>query len=218
MNTNRSDLEELLRGGGAMLGITLQDHDVARLLSYLALLAKWNTRINLTATRDEREVVVQHFLDSLAVVPHIPREAERVIDVGSGAGFPGAVVALLRPDLAVVSLEPVHKKYAFQATVRRELRLANFHPLAQRLDAHVQGASFQPYDLAMSRATFALPEWLAQGARLVREGGVVLGMEGAEQYPLPEGARRYPYSLPDLERSAGARRRAVIVYLPARVS
>lgn len=207
-------MEKLLRGAGEDLGISLLDREIALFFSYLALLGKWNARINLTATRSERELVAQHLLDSLAVVPHVPGDAVRAIDVGSGGGFPSVVVAIMRPTLQVTALEPVHKKHAFLATVRRELGLTNFQPLAQRVEAHEQAPAFRPYDVATSRATFALPEWLSRGAGLVREGGVVLGMEGAEQHALPEGARRCPYSLPKVAGTASERTRAVIVYVP----
>lgn len=212
---NQAELDTLFRRGGEALGIELRDPEIARLSTYLALLVKWNARINLTATRDERELVVQHILDALAVVPHVPADATRAVDVGSGGGFPSAVIAIMRPGLAVTALEPVNKKHAFLATVRRELGLGNYHPFAVRMEAHMQDPAFRPYDVASSRATFALPAWLAHGASLVRPGGVVLGMEGAEQHPLPPGARRHPYTLLDMGARTEARTRAVIVYMPS---
>jgi 16S rRNA (guanine527-N7)-methyltransferase len=161
-------------------------------------LLRWNERINLTAART-RDDATRHVLDSLAIVPHVPADAKRVIDVGSGGGLPSVVLAISRPDLQVVALEPVHKKHAFLAHCKRTLA-PGLHPLAERVEDHASS----DYDVAMSRATFALPEWLDIGSRLVRAGGIVLGMEGADLIELPVGATRHPYPLDD-------RARAIIV-------
>ena len=210
----RKEIQTLMARGSADLGVPLGEREIGHFFRYLSLLEKWNARINLSAARSDRELVAQHLLDSLAVVPHVPGDAARAVDVGSGAGFPGAVVAIMRPAVEVVALEPVHKKQAFLATVRRELGLENFRPLAQRLADHMQEAGYRPYDVAMSRATFALPRWLAEGAALVHESGVVLGMEGAEQHDLPAGAQRLAYGLPAAEHGAATRTRAVVVFRP----
>jgi 16S rRNA (guanine527-N7)-methyltransferase len=167
---------------------------------YLALLETWNKRINLTSVRDANEIRRKHFDDSLAVVPHLPAEARTLVDVGSGAGFPGAVLALARPDLAVTLVESNNKKVAFLRTVARELGLANVTVDASRIEAVRDRQGFVPFDVAISRATFAVPDWLTLGLTLVRPGGLVIAMEGAEQHDLPEGAVRVAVSLPGAER------------------
>ncbi|HEU5058815.1 MAG TPA: 16S rRNA (guanine(527)-N(7))-methyltransferase RsmG [Kofleriaceae bacterium] len=194
---------EILRADAAALGIELADEVVARFDKYLALLNRWSASVNLVGTRDAGEIARVHLADSLAVLPHLGG-ARRLVDVGSGAGLPGAAIAIARPDLEITSLEPVHKKHAFQAAVRRELDLTGFTPLAERDEQHRASPDFRPYDLAVSRATWAIPEWLERGARLVRPGGRVLAMEGREQHQLPPGASRHPYRL-------GDRTRAVVV-------
>lgn len=173
------------------------------LVKYLTLLDKWNRVTNLVATSTTpRDLVAHHIADALALLPHLG-EARTLVDVGSGGGLPGVVLAIARPVLAVTALEPVHKKHAFLATVRRELTLDNFRPLAERDDQHRAHPTFQPYDLAVSRAVFALTDWLTRAAPLVRPGGRILGMEGREQHILPAGAARHPYHL-------GNRHRAII--------
>jgi 16S rRNA (guanine527-N7)-methyltransferase len=161
-------------------------------------LLRWNERINLTAatTLDE---VRQHILDCRSLFEHFPSTTRRVIDVGSGGGLPAAVIAILRPDVAVVALEPVHKKHAFLQHVRRQLA-PNLDARAERLEQHAD----RGYDVATSRATFALADWLDKGRQLVRPGGIVLGMEGVDQVALPAGASRHPYAIAD-------RTRAIIV-------
>jgi 16S rRNA (guanine527-N7)-methyltransferase len=164
---------------------------------YLALLEKWNEKINLVGTRDADEIRERHLADALAVIPHLPVDARRVVDVGSGAGLPGAVIAIARPDITVLALEPIHKKHAFLAAIRRELPLPNFEPRAIR----VEDLEERDFDVAVSRATFALDEWLRIGTTLVRPGGLVLGMEGSEKVELPPGATRHTYQLGSRTRS-----------------
>lgn len=194
---------ELLRADAAALGVALSDEAAARFDKYLTLLNKWSASVSLVGTRDPGEIARFHLADSLALVPHLGG-AGRVIDVGSGAGLPGAALAIARPDLEVTALEPVHKKHAFLAAVRRELGLGGFSPRAERDEQYLAGSDFRPHDVAVSRATWALPEWLARGARLVRPGGRVLGMEGRERHDLPPGAARQSYRI-------GDRTRAVVV-------
>ena len=197
---------EILRADAAALGVPLSDEAAAHFDKYLALLNRWAASVSLVATREPGEIARFHLADSLALIPHIA-DARRVVDVGSGAGLPGAALAIARPELDVVALEPIHKKHAFLAAVRRELGLTGFTPLAERDEQHRAATDFRPYDLAVSRATWAVPEWLARGPKLVRPGGRVLGMEGREQHELPAGATRHPYKL-------GDRTRAVVVLDP----
>jgi 16S rRNA (guanine527-N7)-methyltransferase len=173
----------------------------------MELLLRWNERINLTAVREPDEIELKHFADSRAVLPHIPTAARTLVDVGSGAGFPGAVIALERPDLLVTLVESSHKKAAFLQALRREIPLSNLTVLAERIEQVVKARGFTPFDVAISRATWALPEWLQRGRALVKPGGTVLAMEGAEEHPLPPGATRRPYRL-------GNAQRAIVVWMP----
>jgi 16S rRNA (guanine527-N7)-methyltransferase len=167
---------------------------------FVELFVRWNERINLSAARSVEEVTLQ-VVDCLALEPYL--EGPCLIDVGSGGGLPGLVLAIARPDLRVTSLEPVHKKAAFQSTAIRELKIGNAQVHARRVDPAVDNG----FDTAVSRATFDLNEWLEIGRQLVRPGGLVLGMEGREQHELPSGADRLPYE-------HGDRTRAVIRYRP----
>lgn len=161
---------------------------------FVDLFVRWNERINISAARTVDEVTLQ-VVDCLALEPYV--EAPGLIDVGSGGGLPGLVLAIARPDLRLTSVEPVHKKTAFQSTAVRELGLKNVVIHSRRVDPAVD----RGFDTAVSRATFGLSEWLALGRQLVRPGGVVLGMEGREQHALPEGADRLPYKHGDRTRA-----------------
>lgn len=181
---------------------------------FLALFARWNRSINLSAA-DSRGELLGHVSDSLHVVPHLAAQAEtlraiatesrdvRVLDVGSGGGFPVVVAAICLPALQFTALEPVHKKHAFLRTAARELRLANLDPRAQRLDDHEP----RDYDAAMSRATFDLREWLEAGLGRVSPGGIVLGFEAIRRDDLPTDIQRHAYSIDGKPRTIVLRRR-----------
>jgi 16S rRNA (guanine527-N7)-methyltransferase len=168
------------------------------LSAFVTLFEKWNRSINLSAA-STREEIVEHLVDSLHVVPHL-RGAARVLDVGSGGGFPVVVAAICLRDVAFTSLEPVHKKHAFLRTAARELSLGNLDPYAQRIEDH----ETRDYDVAMSRATFDLVEWLSTGLAHVNERGVAIGFEAIPRDDLPSSAERHRYEL-------GGKQRAIIV-------
>lgn len=180
-----------LTDGAHALGVPLDDRAVARFTTYLTLLQRWNARINLTRITDAPDIVSKHFLDSLAIVPHLG-PAETLIDVGSGAGFPGVPAAIARPELAVTLLESIQKKCAFLEALRRDLQ-RSLTVASQRLE------HFRPPDrgfaVAVSRATLAPVEWALRGAPLVAPGGLLIAMLGRERpsLPTPPG-----FSAPDL--------------------
>jgi len=183
----------------ALSAVALPDelHDPLR--DFASLFHKWNQRINLSAARSEPELQ-DHIIDCLALVPHLraaaattPEQARRplrVLDVGSGGGLPGVVVAICAPDLHVTALEPVHKKHAFLRTAARSLSLPNLEPLAQRLEDHPR----RDYAAAMSRATLDLRDWLALGLDHVEPRGFVFGFEAILRSDLPSGTIRHPYA------------------------
>ena len=182
----------------ALDSLSIDRSSKRNLNAFIALFEKWNKSINLSAasTRDE---IVEHLVDSLHVVPYL-RGRERVLDVGSGGGFPVVVAAICLPDSSFTSLEPVHKKHAVLRTAARELGLKNLDPYAQRIEEHAT----RDYDAAMSRATFDLVEWLATGRQYVNESGIVLGFEAVPRDDLPVGTERHAYAL-------GEKQRAIVI-------
>jgi 16S rRNA (guanine527-N7)-methyltransferase len=178
-----------LAAGIAALGLTLPTEAEAKLLGYLALLLKWNRTYNLTAVRDEVEMVTHHLLDSLAVLPQLGGIAT-LADIGSGAGLPGLALAITRPDLEVVSVEAVQKKAAFQQQAKIELKLDNLRVHAGRVEALPADAAF---DAVISRAFSSLADFVRLAGRLVADDGRLLAMKGvypaAEIAALPAGWR-----------------------------
>lgn len=167
---------------------------------FLDLFEKWNQPINLSGART-RDQLAEHVQDAQQVLPLL-RGQSRVLDVGSGGGFPVVIAALELPETQFIALEPIHKKHAFLRTVKRELSLDNFDPLAERLDDH----AVHDYDVAMSRATFDLADWLTLGLARVRSGGFVLGFE-ATRRELSIPVERMPYDLAGKSRAIVIARR-----------
>jgi 16S rRNA (guanine527-N7)-methyltransferase len=170
--------------GARALGVSLSPEQVATLLAYLALLAKWNRVYNLTAVRDPEAMIVQHLLDSIAVVAPLRRwtggQPARVLDVGSGAGLPGAVIAVLLPEIDVTCVDAVGKKASFIRQVAAELALKNLHAVHARAEA----LAGEPFDLIVSRAFASLPDFVSLTRRHVGAGSVWLAMKG--QLPAEE--------------------------------
>ncbi len=166
-----------------------------RLEAFARLFLRWNERINLSAARTIDQIS-EHVIDSLHVLPCLG-DSRRAIDVGAGGGFPSLVIGLCCPDLSLVALEPIHKKHAFLRTAVRELGLSNVTALARRVEDHDE----RDYDVAFSRATFDLREWLERGLSLVRVGGRVLGFEGVRRDDLPAELERFPYTIEGKQRA-----------------
>ncbi len=161
-----------LRDGIAELGLDLTAQTRARLLDYLDELLRWNRRINLTAVRDRDEAIVKHLLDSLAVAPYC--RPGRILDVGSGGGLPGVVLALARPDVRVVSVDARGRKIAFQKHVARTLGLSNLDPR----HARVEDLGAESFTQVISRAFASLADFTALAGERVEAGGEMLAMKG----------------------------------------
>jgi 16S rRNA (guanine527-N7)-methyltransferase len=168
-----------LLDGARALDVSLDDHQLEKLDRYLELLLTWNRKINLTAITEPAEIVERHFLDSLAVAPLLC-SARTLVDIGSGAGFPGAVLAVARPELQVTAVEPTHKKVAFLQTLAQSIA-PNLTARAARHDALI--AEPRRFDAVVSRATWDPSEWVTQGSALVAPGGLLIAMLTTEQSP-----------------------------------
>lgn len=183
-----------LLAGAQTLGLTLDDSHADRLLQYLALLARWTQVYNLTAVRDPQEMLRHHLLDSLAAVPamrrHLatlpPDAPRRLLDVGSGGGLPGVVLALLCPALSVTCVDTVGKKATFIRQAGAELGLRNL----QAQHARVENLPATPgYDVITARAFASLADLCRLTHPLLTPGGVWMAMKGqgpdAERAELP---------------------------------
>jgi len=170
---------EKLQRGIAQLGIALDVASQEKLLAYLALLDKWNRVYNLTAIRDPQQMVSNHLLDSLAILPHL--WPERWLDVGCGAGLPGVVMAIARPDWQIVMLDSNSKKTGFVQQAIIELGLKNASVHCVRVEEwHPQ----ELFDGIVSRAFTELGDFLRVTRHLMAEGGRWAAMKGAPEQEL----------------------------------
>jgi len=175
-------LDEQMASGLEQMGLALNVEQQGRLLDYIALLQKWNKVYNLTAVREPENMLYQHLLDSLAVLPHVG--TGRLLDVGSGAGLPGIPLAIVKPELQISLLDSNHKKTTFLRQVCIELGLSNVVVECVRVDTFYPQ---QPFDAAISRAFSDLSEFVRLAARLCCPGGNLLAMKGV--YPHDELAQ-----------------------------
>lgn len=207
---DRGALERELAAGLAQLHLELPDAAIGKLLDYLALLSKWNAVYNLTAVREPRAMLVQHLLDSLAIVAPLAARgaapgnggesnggegdgASRtgaegeppgsdapyrcVVDVGSGGGLPGIVLAIVWPRTRIHLVEPVGKKAAFLRQCAVELALAHVEVHASRVEELEPGSSLAP-DLILCRAFASLPDFVSGIEALVGPSTIVAAMKG----------------------------------------
>lgn len=164
-----------LQQAAQRLGLELDRKARERLLCYLQLLARWNGTYNLTAVRDEWQMLVQHLFDCLAVVQPLAAQFDggHLLDVGSGGGLPGVVLAVAMPGLQVTSVDAVAKKAAFVRQVAAELRLANLNAVHARVEQLKGG-----YDVIASRAFASLADFCRLTAPLLSPGGRWMAMKG----------------------------------------
>jgi 16S rRNA (guanine527-N7)-methyltransferase len=182
-------IAENLAAGIKALGLILDAPRLRLLLEYLRLLTKWNQTYNLTAIHDPWAMVTQHLLDCLAMLPYVPeKQNARLLDVGSGAGLPGMVLAIARSDLHCALLDSNGKKTRFLTQAKIELKLPNVEVVQARAEEY---RAAQPFDCIVSRAVGTLVELVAQTRHLLASGGQWLAMKGArpeaELAALPSG-------------------------------
>lgn len=163
----------------AALGLPMSAPQRAGLVAYVDLLARWNATYNLTAVRERDAVWAQHIADCLAVLPALDRHlatggVRRVLDVGSGGGLPGVVLALMRPALDVTCVDAVGKKAAFVRQVAGALAL----PQLRAVHGRVEALRAPPFDLVTSRAFASLADFVRLTRPLLAPGGTWLAMKG----------------------------------------
>ena len=187
-------MQQKLSSGIGQLGLSIEVEKQQKMLDYLRLLEKWNKVHNLTAVRDLDDMVTLHLLDSLSLLPHLhlPACAEirendsavRLLDVGSGAGLPGIVLAICSPDLLVTTMDSSHKKAGFMRQAKAQFGLVNLDVVCGRVEA------FKPdhkFDIIVSRAFSEIADFLRLTRHLLAKEGRWLAMKGV--YPNDELAQ-----------------------------
>ena len=173
------DYRSRLKTGATKLGVELTDEQLDRLLAYHALLVKWNKAYNLTSVRDAGDMVDRHLVDSLSILPALT--AEPLLDVGTGPGLPGMIIALLKPDVPVFLLDSNGKKTRFLNQVKMSLNVENVTVVHHRLE------SWQPdrqFEQITSRAFATLSDMVSFSRHLLADHGRFIAMKGL--YPQEE--------------------------------
>lgn len=170
---NTISIKEKIDAGLREMDIAHEEQAVDRLVEYLELLQEWNKTHNLTSVDDLDEMVSVHILDSASVLQYV--KGSRLLDVGSGAGLPGMVLAILAPTLSVTSVESRSKKAQFQKFAANKLGLENFKV------EHIRVEEYQPaekFDTLTARAFSSINDFVSLSAHLILAGGQWLAMKG----------------------------------------
>lgn len=185
--------EALLTEGAKKMGIALSDVQTRQLISYLELIIKWNKIYNLSAIRTMDEGVKKHLLDSLSMVAFV--DESPLLDVGAGAGLPGIVISIMKPEVAISVLDTAGKKCRFMQFAKTQLRLKNLSVVNQRVE---EFQTKQCFGQITSRAFAQVDKILKLTQHLLCDNGHYLLMKGAniEQETLPTDAKKYQVSVP----------------------
>jgi 16S rRNA (guanine527-N7)-methyltransferase len=170
---------DTIQKGALQMGAILSDETIQTLVDYLAMLEKWNKAYNLTAIRDVEQMIALHLLDSLATLPYIT--GDNIIDVGTGPGLPGMILAICYPDKRFTLLDSNGKKTRFLTQVKMELGINNVTVANERVEKHLHQGE---YDHVISRAFASLQDMINWTLPLPKETGNFLAMKGV--YPSDE--------------------------------
>jgi 16S rRNA (guanine527-N7)-methyltransferase len=191
--TEKKDLDLLIEGLQRM-ALKLSDQMIDQLMTYLNLVEKWNRVYNLTAIRERDEMIKLHFLDSLSIFNHV--HVKNILDVGSGAGFPGIVLAITKPELKVTVMDSVNKKTTFMQQVKSELALTNLDVVNSRVE------DYQPitlFEAVTSRAFSNLKNMMSLTQHTLKKEGVWLAMKSKDVKEELEEFEKNQYTLIPLE-------------------
>lgn len=175
-----SILAEKLKNGAAQLELTIGDDEVTLYLKYLKILIAWNEKFNLTAIREPDEIIVKHFLDSMAILPYLREKLNlRLLDAGTGAGFPGVPVKIARPEIDVVLLDSLNKRINFLNHLITELQLKQITCIHGRAEDYGRQEEYrEAFDLVTSRAVARLSVLAELCLPFVKVGGLFIAYKG----------------------------------------
>jgi 16S rRNA (guanine527-N7)-methyltransferase len=194
MNVTEKKDRDLLIEGLQRMDLKLSDQVIDQLMTYLNLVEKWNRVYNLTAIRERDEMIKLHFLDSLSIFNHV--HVKNILDVGSGAGFPGIVLAITKPELKVTVMDSVNKKTTFMQQVKSELALTNLDVVNSRVE------DYQPitlFEAVTSRAFSNLKNMMSLTQHTLKKEGVWLAMKSKDVKQELEAFEKNQYTLIPLE-------------------
>ncbi len=169
---------EILIDRAKRFNVSLNKDQVRLFLEYLEILRLWNKKINLTSIKDENEIVIRHFIDSLSVVPFIKDES-RVLDIGSGAGFPGIPLKIVNPSIQLTLLDSTQKKVFFLLELINKLELIGVNAVWGRAESRDNGVKRGYYSYVVSRAVGKIEGLVRIGLPYIVKGGEIILMRGS---------------------------------------
>lgn len=170
------------------LDIAYTDDVILKFKTYLFELKKWNRAYNLTSLKRDEDIIIKHFLDSLLYLKFIPDNGFKICDIGSGAGFPGIPIALVKPGTNISLIEPSRKKASFLRHIKKTLSIKNIEIIEKR----VENVS-DNFDIALSRALFSISELIEKASQLLKKTGYIIVSKGPKYeedlISIPEGKK-----------------------------
>lgn len=180
MGIDELNLESLLKEGVMNFGVSLTEIQVKEFLKYMELLLEWNQKVNLTAIEDEREIIIKHFIDSMSIMPYFENKELKLIDVGTGGGFPGIPVKIAFSNVKVTLLDSLEKRVKFLNEVISVLKLNGINAVHGRAeDCGAAKEHREKYDISVARAVASLPVLLEYCLPFVKPGGLFIAMKGS---------------------------------------
>jgi 16S rRNA (guanine527-N7)-methyltransferase len=180
LSSNKPDQIHLIEEACEILDIRFRNEYLHAFSSYLALLKKWSCTYSLTAIKDDRGIIIKHFIDSLSYVKAIPDTAVTLADIGTGAGFPGVPLKIVRPNLRVYLIEPSRKKTSFLRSLIRELSLHDIFVLRCRVEEYPCDQEDSPgqFDVVVTRALYKTDEFIKESSHLCKDTGTMIISKG----------------------------------------
>lgn len=174
-------MDKILMDSFGELGVDIDSLQVSKFMKYKDMLLLWNEKMNLTAITDEREVILKHFADSVSLVPFIDFENKKVIDVGSGAGFPGIPIKIVKPSISLTLLDSLNKRINFLFNVVSEIELSDVECIHLRAEdgGRMEGLR-ENFDICVSRAVANLAVLSEYCLPFVKNGGYFVSLKGPD--------------------------------------
>ena len=177
---NSKTFFDLMIDYGEEINIVFTEEELQKFYKYMQLLIEWNEKINLTAIVEPEEIILKHFIDSLTILKYIDKD-KTLIDIGTGAGFPGIPVKIMRPDIEVTLLDSLNKRIYFLEEVINQLGLKNIETVHARIEEYGKNREYrESYDIATSRAVANLTTLSEYMLPMVKVGGISICMKGSE--------------------------------------